>query len=129
MSDILSIAAVLPGLIAGSLVVKLMIHWITLLLAGLGRGSDNTPLPQKSKLTWHLIFAVIHPVPWLLLLGVPYGIFHLAQDPPATGWLWFLGGTLFSVIATWLAAYIMTRKFNARAAAETESTTGGGNVA
>jgi hypothetical protein len=129
MSDYLYIAAFMPGLIAGTLVVKLVIHWVALLMTGLGRDPGSTSLPQKRMSIWPLIFAVIHPVPWLLLLGMPYGIYHLAENPPAPGWFWFLGGALFAIVATPLAVYIMLHKFRTRAATETDSTIGGNDVA
>ena len=122
MSEVLNITAVLPGILAGFIVVKLIVHWALLLLAGLGRAPDNASLPQRSKPNWPLLFAVIHPVPWLLLLGVPYGISRLVLNPPAAGWLWFLGGTALSVIATWLSACVVTRRSRSRAAAKTDST-------
>lgn len=47
MSDYLYIAAFMPGLIAGTLVLKLVIHWVALLMAGLGRDPGSTSLQQK----------------------------------------------------------------------------------
>ena len=123
MSNMSSVAAVLPGILAGSIIVQFVIHWAHLLLAGLRRDSDSSPSPEQSKLNWALLFAVIHPVPWLLLVGVPYGIFRLVQNPPADGWLWFFGGIVFWVIACLLLAYLVTRKVRARSATKTDATT------
>jgi hypothetical protein len=44
-----------------------------------------------------LIFATMHPAPWVLLLGVPFFIDRLLFDPLRLMWVWMLGGACLGV--------------------------------
>lgn len=118
MSILLGIAAFLLGIGVGSLVMKIVLHWVALLLAALGRDVESFA-PLKTPVTkWPMIFAIVHPVPWALLLGLPFGIYSLIQDPPSSGWMSFLGGIAFALIAIPVATFIMLRKYRSKASPE-----------
>lgn len=114
----LDVAAFVPGLFAGSMCFGLIVHWITLLLSGLRRNPIAAPLPTTGRI-WGRIFAVIHPVPWLLLIGLPYGIWRLLTDPPAPGWRWFFAGMAAAVLGSVLMAVVAVKRDLARSSAAT----------
>ena len=129
MSIVLGIAAFFLGIGVGSLVLKIVLHWLALLLAAMGRDIGN-PAPQKtSAKKWPLIFAIVHPVPWALLLGLPYGIYLLVQNPPTSGWISFLAGIAFALVAIPIATVIMLRKYRSKTTAASDAAIGRDNVA
>ena len=104
--------AFLPGLLAGSLCLSLVTHWITLLLSGWRRNPIDAPLPTTGRV-WARVFTAVHPVPWLLLLGLPYGTYRLLTDPPTAGWLWFFAGMFTAIVGT-VVMVVFTLKRNPR---------------
>ena len=125
----LAFIAFLPGLFAGSMCFGLIVHWVTLLLSGLRRNPIDAPLPTTGRVLGR-IFTVIHPVPWLLLVGLPYGIHHLLTDPPAPGWRWFFAGMAVAVVGSVLVAVAALRgNSTRRPAAVLDSATRHDNVA
>jgi hypothetical protein len=67
-------------------------------------------------LVWARIFTLLHPLPWLVLVGIPFGIYRFLTNPPATGWRWFFGGMVASVAGSLLMAVIVIRRNRGRAA-------------
>jgi hypothetical protein len=125
---LLGIAAFLLGIGVGSLVMKVVLHWVALLLAALGRDIGSSAPQRLSTAKWPFIFVVVHPVPWALLLGLPYGIHFLVRNPPAPGWIAFLGGVTFAIVAIPIASFIMLRNYRSKAAAASAAATGEDNV-
>lgn len=121
--------AFVPGLFAGSMCFGLIVHWVTLLLSGLRRNPIDAPLPTTGRV-WGRIFTVIHPVPWLVLIGIPYGIHRLVTDPPAPGRLWFIGGMAVAVGGSVMVVLAVLRRNSTRdAEAMADSATSRGSVA
>ena len=94
----------------------LIVHWVTLLLSGMRRNPIDAPLPTTGRV-WGRIFTVIHPVPWLLLIGLPYGISRFLTDPPASGWRWFFAGMATAVVGSILMGVVVLRRNSARSSA------------
>ena len=101
--------AFVPGLLAGSMCFGLVVHWVTLLLSGLRRNPIDAPLPTTGRV-WGRIFTVIHSVPWLVLVGIPYGTYRFLTDPPAPGWRWFIGGMAAAVGGSLLVTLLILRR-------------------
>jgi hypothetical protein len=121
--------AFVPGIFVGSMCFGLIVHWVTLLLSGLRRNPIDAPLPTTGRV-WGRIFTVIHPVPWLLLIGIPYGINRLLTDPPAPGWSWFFAGMSAAVVGSILMAVVVLKRNSTRSsAAMVDSATRRDNVA
>ena|SRR5688572_27326212 len=121
--------AFVPGLFAGSMCFGLIVHWVTLLLSGLRRNPIDAPLPTTGRVLGR-IFTVIHPIPWLLLIGIPYGIHRFLTDPPAAGWRWFFAGMAAAVVGSILMAVVVLKRNSTRSsAAIVDSATRHDNVA
>jgi len=106
----LAYLAFLPGLSVGMFLTGFVVHWIALLLAALGRDLDGNRVPSSPGRRWPIVLAVVHPVPWLLLIGLPYGIYFLVTQPPPPGWLWFFYGALAGFLGSpLLAIYLVLR--------------------
>jgi len=121
--------AFLPGMLAGSLCFTIVVHWVTLLFSGWRRNPIDAPLPSTGRVLAR-VFTVIHPAPWLVLVGIPYAIYRLVSDPPAAGWRWFLAGMAAGLVGMLLlVAFALMRNRRRGAAAPIAPTTGGDNVA
>lgn len=124
-----ALLALFPGLFAGSMLFGVFIHWVTLLLSGWRRNPIGAPLPLTGRV-WARVFTLIHPLPWLLLVGIPFGIYRFLTNPPTSGWRWFFAGMVAAVAGSLLMAVAALRRYRSRAAAATSGTaTRGNNVA
>jgi len=121
-----ALLAFIPGLFAGSMLFGFFTHWVTLLLGGWRRNPIGAPLPLTGRV-WARIFTVIHPLPWLLLIGIPFGIYKLLTNPPTPGWRWFFGGMVAAVVGSLLMAVVVLRRFRSRAAAASSAAAIRGN--
>ena len=91
---------VVPGLFAGLFYVALCSKWASLFLSAIGRLPE--PLKQgavNKASTIGIVLSMIHPAPWLLLVGVPYALVHFYQRPSWLAWVWFIGTALIVAIA------------------------------
>jgi len=43
------------------------------------------------------IFVTMHPVPWLIGVGVPFALYQILMDPLRTMWLWLSAGVAVAV--------------------------------
>jgi hypothetical protein len=109
----LAFLAFVPGLFFGSMCFGLAVHWVTLLLSGMRRNPIAAPLPTVGRI-WGRIFTVIHPLPWLVLVGIPYGIHRFLTHPPAVGWRWFFGGMATAVVGSILIAVVALKRNSMR---------------
>jgi len=107
--------AFLPGIFAGSLFFGIVIHWITLFLSGWRRNPIDAPLPTTGRILAR-IFTVLHPVPWLVLFGIPYAIYRFVTHPPAAGWRWFFAGMAATLLVMFLPTAILLMRNRKRGA-------------
>jgi hypothetical protein len=93
------------GFIVGWFYFVFLGHWLRRFLTVIGRppatGKRQTAA-EASK--FGVLIAAIHPAPWLLLIGVPYGFIHFHGRPAEGEWLWFLG----AAFVTWLGLYTIS---------------------
>jgi len=80
-------AALVLGAVLGLLVYGPVQRWLVTLLRTL-----RDPRRRTSFLM--AIFATLHPAPWLLLIGLPYGAYRLWSDPLRGMWACVLTGAL-----------------------------------
>ena len=80
---------ILVGLACGGIVVR----WLALFLASIGKFfPKESPAIRGRSIAPILLSTLFHPVPWLIVVGIPYGLIRLVEAPPSAEWLWFLGG-------------------------------------
>ena len=121
--------AFIPGFFAGSLCMSMTLHWIALFSSGWWRSPIDAPLPSTSGRVWARIFSIVRPVPWLILIGIPYGTYRLFTTPPALGWQWFFGGVAAAISVLLVASLLAIRRHRARAETMAASNAGDHNVA
>ena len=97
------------GMFAGILCVPFITHWLRLLLTTIGKHPDNDPLPPPRNVGL-IIFTVLHPVPWLLIVGLPLGVFRLYSQPPSDQWLWFFGAAATSLVGLFVFSFTAARR-------------------
>lgn len=129
MDGWLPVLAFIPGFFAGWLFTSFTIHWVALLMSGWRRSSLDAQTPSTSGRVLARIFSIVHPVPWLLLVGIPYGIHRLIATPPSRGWQWFFGGVAAAIVVMILVSFIAVRRHRAKAADKGVSNAGPQNVA
>lgn len=85
------------GLLTGFMCTSFLTHWIQILFVAIGKDPRSPPIPGSR--TSAVVVAIIHPVPWLLIIGIPMVILHALAEPPSEEWLWFVGSAVMSVVA------------------------------
>lgn len=97
--------ALLLGAAIGVLVCGPVLRWTGGLRQAIRAQRARAP-GHRSSIALLLIFATMHPAPWLLLLGLPYAAYRIATDPLRATWLCILAGAL---VAGVLAALVQRR--------------------
>jgi hypothetical protein len=96
MDALPSFWTLMPGALIGCLAAGRIGHWIQFLLTVLGRSSARPSLVvgpvQRGPL---LLATVAHPVPWLVLIGIGFGVHRLFGPPISVAWIWFFCGFFF----------------------------------
>ena len=109
MSGVRPDIAFLIGLMIGAAIYGPSRRWI-LGLRGAIRGLRADPDRQRRHtLKLLFIFVTMHPVPWLILIGVPFAAYRILVDPRRMMWLSLSGGVTLAIIAwaaydAWVAA-------------------------
>lgn len=103
--------AIVPGAMAGAFVLTLAGRWFRQLLIATGKLPTGDDKNKGGVLTLPLLFATIfNPVPWLLLIGLPYWLYWMARAPPQGFWLWFVVAMVVSLPCLILWSYWMQKK-------------------
>ena len=109
MNSLPAFFAVMTGVFVGLLCVPLVTHWMALLLTALGK-PDPRKVGASLGRVWAIVFTVLHPVPWILLFGLPLGIHRLIVNAPTQPWRWFWAGASTSFFGVFILGFLMTRK-------------------
>ncbi len=105
--------AVLPGFFVGLLCGSLVTHWVALLLVALGIPGRRAGAAPSGRV-WAIVFTLVHPVFWLLFLGLPFGIHRLIVKTPTAPWLWFFSAITATLVAMTVVGVIFARKAHKR---------------
>ncbi|MFT3906624.1 MAG: hypothetical protein QM718_10000 [Steroidobacteraceae bacterium] len=109
--------AALPGAFGGMILSMLLTRWLRLLFLASGKEPSGRPVPAQTR-RWALIFTVVNPVPWLLVLGVAIGVRRALEGSIAAGWWWFWGFAVATPILVYIASYrAITKAIRARGVA------------
>jgi hypothetical protein len=109
MNTLPAFMAILPGVFVGLLCLLFLTHWFALVLAALGKPNPRT-LTASAGRPWAIVFAVLHPASWLLIVGLPLGIYRLIANPPTPPCRWFFAGVTTSLVGMIGLAFLATRK-------------------
>ena len=121
MDDLPAYLAILPGFFVGTILLMLVSHWARLLITALGRNPEDDSPPDKHNRRWMLLFSIVHPVPWLLVLGLPWLLYQAASEPVGAVAGWLTGGAAVPFALTITFALIAHRKFKKRGRAAERS--------
>jgi hypothetical protein len=108
--------ALLLGCLIGLLGYGPVSRWFTTLQQAIDDQMERPDEQRKDSRTLLLIFATLHPVPWLLLLGLPFALYQVAFSPLRSMWLWLFAGIGVGVLPVFL--YGITRAGRARRAGD-----------
>src|ERR1700735_2352952 len=101
MNDLPSFLAILPGAMAGAACGLFLNHWLRLVLESFGKYPKTLPTTQPRSRRWPTVFSILHPVPWLLIVGIAVGTHKLLHEHAAAGWLWFWCSAFATVVGIW----------------------------
>ncbi len=96
MNAIPDYAALLLGCAIGLIVYGPVKRWLFTLRRTLRDPARRAGGGRQGTGKLLLIFATMHPAPWLLLIGLPYGAYRLWMDPLRGMWFLFLAGLLLA---------------------------------
>jgi sterol desaturase/sphingolipid hydroxylase (fatty acid hydroxylase superfamily) len=89
--------AFLVGVMTGVLGYGPVKRWWLSLRQALADQFDRPDEQRKDSRTLLLIFATMHPAPWLFLLGIPFAAYQLAFGPLPGMWMWTIAGIVVGV--------------------------------
>jgi hypothetical protein len=94
--------ALLLGCLIGLLGYGPVSRWIGTLRQAIDDQMERPDEQRESSRTLLLIFATMHPVPWLLFLGIPLALYQIAFGPLRSMWLWLFAGICLGVVPLFL---------------------------
>ena len=72
-------------------------RWIVGLKRAIREQRQQTGRQRKGTQFLLLIFATMHPAPWLLIIGIPLAIYQVLFDPLRWMWLRIIVGAVIAV--------------------------------
>ena len=111
---LLSYTCLFAGFFAGNAATMFLTHWLSALRAAFGRGPVSAP--HRIDRLAVLMLTLLHPVPWMLLIGPWLGIRRLIFGPTIPeGWLWFwMGAGGWAIFIAAFSVLFMRRVQKAR---------------
>jgi hypothetical protein len=106
------------GCLVGVMVTSPISRWLVFFLRATGIVSERVGGIPKGDRAIPTVFAtLLHPVPWILLFGLPYLLYRLWSNPPSLQWRWFFVGWAIGPLVLMLWVYIVIRRIRRRKAA------------
>jgi hypothetical protein len=96
VTDIPPYTAFALGCLIGLLVGRPVTRWVVALRREILDRRRRPGGQGRDSLKLLLMFATLHPAPWLLLVGLPYLGYRLWSDPPRPMWMWLIAGALLA---------------------------------
>ena len=72
-------------------------RWMTALRRARAETSERPDAQGKDSQLLLLIFATMHPAPWVLILGVPFALYQLTFGPLPMMWLRLIAGMIIGM--------------------------------
>ncbi len=101
-------AAVL-GIVIGLLLYGPLSRWLVTFVRALRERRRRRGAQRAGAGALLVIFATLHPAPWLLLLGLPYGVYALWSDPLRVLWATLAVGAILGAAAVAIIATLRRR--------------------
>jgi hypothetical protein len=109
--DTMPLFVIVPaGMLAGMICTTFFTRWLAILFTAVGKEPGVAPSLQRRRRIGPILVAVLHPVPWLLLIGWPVGIYKLIYESPPEAWVWFFGSAVVSFVGLFVYAFLVARK-------------------
>ena len=106
------------GFVAGLAAVPLVMKWILLLLGSIGKLPSRLGSASQRPGAVGIGLTLAHPVPWLLLLGLAFGIPRIIASPWRTQWLWFVAGLVSAPALNAALVYAAIRRARGKRAGD-----------
>jgi hypothetical protein len=112
---LLTYVCLFAGFFAGNAATMFLTHWLRAVMAAFGRGPVSAP--HRVDVLAAVMTTLLHPVPWMLLIGGWLGIHRLIFGPAIPeGWRWFwIGAACWAIYIAALSVLFMRRARKARA--------------
>ena len=103
------------GFMAGNAATMFLTHWLHAVMAAFGKGPVSAP--HRIDVIAALMMTLLHPVPYMLLIGAWFGTHRLIFGPAIPqGWRWFwVGVGCWAIFVAALSALTVQRMRKARA--------------
>jgi hypothetical protein len=99
------------GCLVGVMAFSPVSRWFGFFLTVVIKDSRRTGVVFSGSRLLPILFAtVLNPIPWLLLLGVPYGAYKLWLNPPSPTWQWFLAGCVLGPLLLVIYVAVIFRR-------------------
>ena len=98
--DVPPVIALVIGAMIGVLLYGPLRRWVVTFARTLRERARNKDGQRPGSTKLLLIFATLHPAPWLILVGLPYGIYRLWSDPLRATWGCLLAGAILGALLT-----------------------------
>jgi hypothetical protein len=97
------------GFLAGNAATMFLTHWLLAVMAAFGRGPVSAP--HRVDVLAAVMMTLLHPVPWMLLIGGWFGGHRVIFGPIIPdGWRWFwIGAGCWVIFAAARMASVMRR--------------------
>jgi hypothetical protein len=107
-------ACIFAGFLAGNAATMFFTHWLHAVMAAFGKGPVSAP--HRVDLLAALMMTILHPVPWMLLIGGWFAVHRLIFGPIIPdGWRWFwIGAACWTIYVAALVTLMMRRKAKAK---------------
>jgi hypothetical protein len=96
--DVPPVIALLIGSLIGGLLYGPVRRWVVTLTTTLRERAHHPGSRKAGSTKLLLIFATMHPAPWLLIIGLPYGVYRLWSDPLRVTWACLLAGAALGAL-------------------------------
>ena len=110
------------GAFAGMFLLTFAMRWYRQSCLAFGKFSapEGTP-PRNVPIFPLLLVTLLNPVPWLIVIGVPYCIYSVMTSQHPGLWLWFVWGLIVGTPCLALLTLVMAKRTQLRNAKRKEA--------
>lgn len=109
MTDLPAFAAAFPGIFVGLFAVGAFNHWLSLLLTATGKAAA-----RSASRGWATLFTLVHPLPWIVVVGGALGLKALSQSVVSPAWIWFWGAAILSFVGIYGMSLVLALRLGSR---------------